>query len=514
MRQWVEELKVYVRARYPVLYLVSWEEERVRRQIGEMAREMKKKVISWTATEGFHEESDPGSAPAAGGVAPLDFGAGAAADKQGTPLAALDAVAHSADRALFLLQDFHPYLDEPKVVRRLRDLIVQLKQSYKTLVFLSPVLTLPRELDKDVTVLDVPLPDLAEISELLRRFLDSVRRDERFQVDMDPDLLERVAKASLGLTESQAQNVYAKAVVIDRRFSEEDLAVINAEKKQEIRKTGILEYFEHSESLRQVGGLDRLKRWLLERKASFSERAREYGLPPPKGLLLLGVQGCGKSLSAKAIAATWRLPLLRLDVGSIFSSYIGSSEENMRKAIKIAESVSPVVLWLDEIEKGFGGVKAGGSADAGASTRVFATFLTWLQEKTKPVFVVATANSIKDLPPELMRKGRFDEIFFIDLPSETDRREILRIHLRKRNRDPGKFGIEEIAAAAEGFNGAELEEGIISAMYAGFAQGRELTTEDVLRVVGETVPLSRTMREEIDALREWAAERARMASEA
>ncbi len=512
MKQWADEIKVYVRARYPILWLVTWEEERARRLLGEIARDMKKKLYAWTATDGFHEEH--AVAPAAGAVAaPIDFGAPAqgSADVR-SPLGALDYVFHSAERALFVLHDFHPHLDEPRVVRRVRDLVSVLKQSFKTLLIISPVLKLPTELEKDITVVDLPLPTLTELEEKLRKFLTDLVHDARFTIDLSDELIERTAKAALGMTESQAGNVFAKALVKDRKFSEEDLALINAEKEQEIRKSGTLEFFEHQESLAQVGGLDRLKRWLLDRKASFSEKARAYGLPQPKGILLLGVQGCGKSLAAKAIAATWRLPLLRLDVGAVFSSYIGSSEENMRRAIKTAESIAPVVLWLDEIEKGFGGVKGGGGADAGASTRVFATFLTWLQEKTKPVFVVATANSIKDLPPELLRKGRFDEIFFVDLPSDEERREIFRIHLRKRSREPARFDLEGLSRAAEGFNGAEIEEGIVSAMYAAFAQDREFNSADVRTAVEETVPLSRTMREDIEALRAWAVERARMAS--
>ncbi|MBI4577181.1 MAG: AAA family ATPase [Planctomycetes bacterium] len=462
MQDWLEEFKVYVRARYPILWLITWEEERARRILADLARETKKRLYLWTATEGFREERTETPALVA---EPLDFGAAAGAADDRSPLAALDAVAHSSERAVFVLHDFHAWLDDPKVVRRVRDLVATVTKSYKTLVFLSPVLKLPAELEKDVTVIDMPLPGLPELTGQLHRFLENLQRDRCFSIDLDPDLIERVARAALGLTEAQANHVFGKAVVIDRKFSEEDLAVINAEKRQEIRKSGILEFFDQDESLAQVGGLELLKRWFLDRQGAFSERARVYGLPEPKGLLLLGVQGCGKSLSAKAIATSWRLPLLRLDVGRIFGSYIGSSEENMRRALKTAESVAPVVLWLDEIEKGFGGVKSGASADAGASTRVFATFLTWLQEKTRPVFFVATANRIVDLPPELLRKGRFDEIFFIDLPGLAERREVFRIHLARRRRDPARYDLEGLAQAADGCSGAEVEQAIVSAMY-------------------------------------------------
>jgi SpoVK/Ycf46/Vps4 family AAA+-type ATPase len=250
----------------------------------------------------------------------------------------------------------------------------------------------------------------------------------------------------------------------------------------------------------------------MTRAAAFGAEAREFGLPEPKGLLLVGVQGCGKSLTAKAVASLWKLPLLRLDVGNLFGSYIGTSEENMRKAIKIAESLSPAILWLDEIEKGFSGVASSGMSDGGTTARVFATFLTWLQEKTKPVFVVATANAIDQLPPEMLRKGRFDEIFFIDLPTCTERESIIDIHLKKRRREPKRFAIERLARACEGFSGAEIEQAIISSLYDAFAQKRDITTEDIERAFAETVPLSTMMSEQVEAFRSWASDRARPAS--
>ncbi|MBI2920529.1 MAG: AAA family ATPase [Planctomycetes bacterium] len=510
-----EDLKVYVRARYPVLYLVSGEEERVARMLRGIGADLQKKVYFWTCSAGFEGASikdDLLEGPKPMFASPVDFGESSARSAgTKTPAGALDFVLNSAERALFVLQDFHAFLDDPVVVRRLRDVILNLKKSFKTLFLVSPVLKVPEEVERDVTVVDIPLPDEKELQVLLRSFLDSVRADGRITVSDDKDLFERVARAALGLAESQATNVFARAAVNDRKFSAEDLPLILAEKKQVLRKTGILEFFEHAESLTSVGGLDTLKRWLASRKDAFSDRARAYGLPQPKGLLLLGVQGCGKSLSAKAIAATWKLPLLRLDVGSLFSSYIGASEANMRKAILTAEGLAPVVLWLDEIEKGFAGMKGGGNADAGASMRVFSTFLTWMQEKTKPVFVIATANRIADLPPELLRKGRFDEIFFIDLPSAKEREEIFKIHIGKRKRDPAKYDLKGLASAAVDFNGAEVEEAIVAAMYRGFSEEREFAMPDVLGAVKETVPLAATMAEEIAALRQWARGRARQA---
>ena len=510
-----EDLKIYIRARYPVLYLVSGEEERVSRMLRGIGADLQKKVYFWSCSNGFEGASiknDLLDGPKPMYAGPVDFGE-SSANSPGTktPTGALDFVLNSAERAIFVLQDFHPYFDDPAVVRRLRDVITNLKKSFKTLFLVSPVLKVPEEIDRDVTVMDIPLPDEKELQVLLRSFLDSVKSDGRISVTEDRDLFERVSRAALGLSESQAANVFARAAVNDRRFTAEDLPLILAEKKQVLRKTGILEFFEHQESLGSVGGLDTLKGWLGSRKDAFGDKARAYGLPQPKGLLMLGVQGCGKSLTAKAIAATWKLPLLRLDVGSLFSSYIGASEANMRKVILTAEGLAPVVLWVDEIEKGFAGMKGGGNADAGASMRVFSTFLTWMQEKTKPVFVIATANRIADLPPELLRKGRFDEIFFIDLPSAKEREEIFRIHLTKRRRDAARFDLKALGAAAKNFNGAEIEESIVAAMYRGFSADREIAQADVIQSVTETVPLAATMAEEIDALRQWAKGRARPA---
>jgi SpoVK/Ycf46/Vps4 family AAA+-type ATPase len=289
------------------------------------------------------------------------------------------------------------------------------------------------------------------------------------------------------------------------------VGLILEEKKRVIRKSGILEYHDAQQNLSDVGGLEHLKEWIRKRSVAFSEQARSFGLPPPKGVLLLGVQGCGKSLSAKAISQVWNLPLLRLDMGRIFSSLVGSSEENMRRAISTAESVAPAILWIDEIEKAFAGTR-GGDSDAGTSSRVFGTFLTWLQEKSAPVFVIATANNIATLPPELLRKGRLDEIFFVDLPTPEERKEIFRIHLRQRRRAPEAVDLDALAAASEGFSGSEIEQAVVAALYDAFDHGRDLTTDDLLKATTASIPLSKTMKEEIDRLRRWAGDRARNAS--
>lgn len=490
-----EELELMIRSRYPIIYLITWEEMRLKRFIQSMATSLNKQLYTWSISTGMESN-------------------GRTVEENKTAEAALDFIEKSSDNAVFILKDFHPFLKEEMtiVIRRLRDLSVRLKRSYKTIIIVSPILTIPPELEKEISVLDFPLPTLQEVADLFKTMIRSVEASRKVAINATPDLLERAVKAALGLTENEAENVFAKALVSSASFDERDIPLIISEKKQIIRKTGLLEYFDLSETIKNVGGLENLKKWLGERSYAFTERAREYGLPQPKGLLLLGVQGCGKSLVSKAVASLWQLPLLRLDVGQMFNSYIGASEANMRKAIKIAESIAPVVLWLDEVEKGFGGVTGSGNSDAGTTARVFATFLTWLQEKTSPVFVVATANNIDNLPPELVRKGRFDDIFFVDLPSTAERKEIFLIHLRKRGRAPETFDIESLAAATEGFSGAEIEQAVIDALYRAFPQGRDILTSDIGAVINDTVPLSRTMSEDISRLRTWAKDRARPAS--
>jgi SpoVK/Ycf46/Vps4 family AAA+-type ATPase len=318
-------------------------------------------------------------------------------------------------------------------------------------------------------------------------------------------------KAALGLTLQEAENAFAKAIAHDRKIDAQDIQLVLAEKRQIIRKSGLLEYYPADDSLGSVGGMDLLKAWLRQRGTSFSDAARAFGLPEPKGLLLLGVQGCGKTLTAKAIAKEWNLPLLRLEMGKIIRGAMGVADDNLRRAIRVAESASPAVLWIDEIDKALSGL-SGSGGDGGAIARVFATLLTWLQDKTAPVFVVATANRLETLPPELLRKGRFDEIFFVDLPEPKERAEIFSIHIKRRGRDPAKYDCAALGTFTDGFSGTEIEQAIVSAMHLAFSQGVELNQEHLVLATRETYPLSKTLREEIQKLRTWAFERTRRAS--
>ncbi|MEA3404071.1 MAG: AAA family ATPase [Armatimonadota bacterium] len=490
-----QRIDVLIRARYSILYVVSWEEERVEKALKSIAGKRDKQMFTWTITRGMVQEGGKQSDPSTT-----------------DPLRALDFAMEHKDPALFVLRDFDPFLDDPTVERKLRDVARAFRASYKTLIIVSPVLEIPNHLEKDVTVIDFPLPDQEELQKLLAGIVKQVEGNPNIRIQLDEEGREQLVKAGLGLTASEAEDAFAKAVVLNARLGPEDIEVVLTEKEQIIRKSGILQFYSAEERFGHIGGLDSLKQWLGKRGKAFTEAARKFGLPQPKGVLLIGVQGCGKSLSAKAVSSLWRLPLLRLDVGSVFSGVVGSSEQNMRRAMRLSESIAPCILWLDELEKGFSGTQSSSFSDAGTTARVFGSFITWLQEKTEPVFVIATANDITALPPELMRKGRFDEIFFIDLPSESEREEIFRIHLEKRDRDPSKFDIAQLAQASEGFSGSEIEQVVISGLYDAFDEQRELTTQHMLSSIESTVPLSDTRREDIDALRSWAETRARPAS--
>ncbi len=487
------ELETLIRARYPIIYIVSLEEKRVEDALRSIAQARGKKIYFWTITQGM--VLNPNSQDNA----------------TRDPIAALNAVMDSRDQALFVLKDYHPFISDVTVTRRLRDLTVALKTSYKTLIILSPTLKLPLELEKEVTVVDYGLPDRDDLDQLLEGIIQSVKDNPQINTELTELERDQILKAAQGLTANEAENVFAKSLVEKHRF---DVDVILSEKEQIIRKSGILEYYPFSEQISDVGGLDLLKDWMEKRTVSFTEKARDFGLPAPRGVLLLGVQWCGKSLSAKAIGSLWRLPLLRLDMVRIFAGIVGSSEENMRKAIRVAESVAPCVLWLDELEKGLSGTQSSGMSDGGTTARVFGTFLTWMQDKRAPAFVVATSNDVTALPPELLRKGRFDEIFFIDLPSQEERKQIFKIHLQKRKRNPDDFDVDRLADATPGFSGAEIEACVVEALYDAFDEKRELTTESIIAAAHHTVPLAMTMRERIEDLRAWAATRARAASSA
>ena len=498
-----DELEILIRARYPIINIISWEEDRVLDHLREIAERRGKKLYTWSFNTGVVPYGTAQNSKLKTEAATKD------------PLNALNKVIENIEPAIFLFKDFHPFMASRNyaIVRRLREAAEALKNSYKTLVLVSPQMLLADDLEKDITVLDYPLPDLDILNNLLEIIIDDVKDNPQIEINLDEEGRGDILRAALGLTLKEAENVFAKALILNNRLDVDDIDIILSEKKQIIRKSGMLEYYEAEEGFENIGGLDLLKAWLMKRSMAFSDNAREFGLPSPKGALFLGIQGCGKSLCAKAVSAAWKMPLLRFDAGKLFESALGSSEENLRQAIKVAESVSPCILWIDEIEKAFGGSgSSGGSTDGGTSARIFGALLTWLAEKKSPVFVIATANDISRLPPELLRKGRFDEIFFVDLPNPVERQEIFRIQLEKRMRNSADFDLAALSTEAEGFNGAEIEEAVISALYEAYYAVHDVTQEDIVSSINATVPLSKTMKEHIQQLREWCTLRARPSS--
>ena len=496
------EIETLIRARYPILYLITNEEMRVQNMIVDIATKRQKKVFEWTFSNGI--------VPAGASIQSQKSRSASTKD----PLAALDQVIEQVEPAIYLFKDFHPFLTKNNfaIIRKLKDIALHLKNSFKTIILISPVMEIPAELDKEITVLNFPQPTKEDLGVMLDKIVAEVRDRKQIQIDLDDEGRERLLSAALGLTLGEAENVFAKIIVQNQRLSGDNVNEVFAEKQQIIRKSGLLEYYAANEDFSNIGGLSVLKDWLTKRSIAFTDEARAFGLPAPKGILLLGVQGCGKSLCAKAVSRLWQLPLLRFDMGRMFGSLVGSSEENVRRAIAVAGSVAPAVLWVDEIDKAFVGSQSSGATDGGTTARVFGTFLTWLSEKSAPVFVVATANDVSQLPPELLRKGRLDEIFYVDLPSEEERLEIFRIHLVKRGRDPKNFDLPLLVEASKDLSGAEIEEAIISALYDAFYSKQELTTAYVLNTLAQTVPLAKTMSEKIMSQRNWAAGRARNAS--
>ncbi len=488
-----EELSILIQAQYPLIYLVTSEEERAEQAIAGIAQaKPQRRVFVWTVTHGIVEYGQPRNITQHNTV---------------SPEAAIEWVTRQREPGLFVFKDLHHFYSAP-VIRWLRDAIASFKGTQKTIILMSPVQEIPIELEKEVAVIDFPMPDMAELNQVLTNQLEQYRGRR-----ISTEAREKLLKAALGLTRDEAEKVYRKAQVTAGRLTEEEVSVVLSEKKQLIRRNGILEYIEEDETIDSVGGLEELKRWLKQRSNAFTERAREYGLPQPKGMLILGVPGCGKSLIAKTTSRLWGLPLLRLDMGRVYDgSMVGRSEANLRNALKTAESISPAILFIDELDKAFAGGAGSADSDGGTSSRIFGSFLTWMQEKTSPVFVMATANRVERLPGEFLRKGRFDEIFFVDLPNTEERKEIFKIHLSKRRRDIARFDLDQLANICEGYSGAEIEQALIAAMYEAFAQDREFTQLDIIAAIKSTLPLSRTMTEQVTALRDWARQRARPAA--
>ena len=482
------KLTNYIRAGYAGIYLVSHEESRVEAELKAIAETLNYRLHAWSTTEGLVDTSD-GSIRAAT-----------------DPLEALQVVGELPENSIILLRDLHMFLQDnnPVLTRALKDALAVGKTKGKCLIVLGCRQVLPPELEREFTLLDFSLPDKSALGIVLDGICQSaklkpIKGDERDQI----------LDAASGLTCTEAENAFALSVVASKAVIPLNVAT---EKAQTVKRNGLLELVDCKEGLSDIGGLDVLKDWLLKRRDAFSAKATAYGLPSPKGLLIVGIPGTGKSLTAKATASVFGRPLLKLDAGKLYGSLVGQSEQNLRTVIQTAEAIAPCCLWVDEIEKGLSGSKSSGSTDGGTSARVLGSLLSWLQEKRSQVFVVATANDVTQLPPELLRKGRLDEMFFVDLPNQQERETIWGIQIRKHGRKPEKFDIGALAMGSEGFTGAEIEQSVIDSLYASFAEGREPGMLDISRALSEPVPLSKLMSEQIAGLRKWAQGRCRMAT--
>jgi ATP-dependent 26S proteasome regulatory subunit len=444
--------------------------------------------------------------------------AGAAAPRSAVyntadPVQALANLESMTIEAVFVLKDFHRHMENPVVIRRLRDVGQKFSANRRTLILTAPAIEMPPELASLVEFLDLPLPDKDRLREIIRETYTRLAGSHTLKLQLDSNGVDAMASNLRGLTEETAERAISQTVVARLALSPDCITDVLDAKKALLKRSEMLEFVDTTDNMTSVGGLDNLKRWLGQRHGAWDATATAFGLEPPKGVIILGVQGCGKSLCARAVAGEWKLPLVKFDTAAVYDKFIGETEKRIQKVFKVAEGLAPCVLWIDELEKVFAGSgPASASADAGVSSRLLASFLSWMQERKSAVFVAATCNNVTVLPPELIRKGRFDELFFVDLPSTAERKQIFAIQLTRRKRNPADYDLDNVAAAAKGFSGAEIESAVQTALYAAFARKQELSTEDLLTALSSTVPLSVTRAEEIVELRAWAKDRAVWAS--
>jgi len=481
--KFTDELTLLLKARYPIIYITTIEEDRVEYIIRKSIKtNLNRSIYSWDFIDGYtNNPNNEGFA-------------------KRNPVQALELIERLTPQtpALFLLKDFNRFLVDISISRKLKNITRILKLQPKTIIIIGSELNIPKELADLITVLQFQLPIDNEINYELKRLVESLN------IEINQQLLDNLTRACQGLSLERIRRVLSKIIATYKTIDENSIQLLLNEKKQLIRQTEILEYWSVNETISKIGGVDNLKDWLKKRKISFSVQASNYGLPTPRGLLLVGIQGTGKSLTAKAIATEWQLPLLKLDVGKLFGGIIGESESRLRKMIELAETISPCILWIDEIDKAF--TKNDSKGDGGTSNRVLGTFISWLSEKNKPVFVVATANNVDVLPLEIIRKGRFDEIFFLDLPQKQEREQIFKIHIQEFRPNNWKlFDYSKLAQLSESFSGAEIRQSIIEAMYQAFYEKREFTTEDICLALTQLVPLSQLENTQTLKLKNWAA---------
>lgn len=486
-----DELRLLVNSRHPIISVETSEEKRIEDLLSDVAAELDIPFFTWTVTQGL-----------------LRKGTDQAMYETEDPEKMLGNMAKMRGDGIFLLKDFARYLDQDRLLRRLRELAASFREAKRSIVLSAPVLKLPAELDDDAVPFRIELPDDVLLLKVVQATIAEFGMQARIKVELDTAGLKQVAQNLSGLTMEEARRTLAKCILERNKVDARTVSDVLEAKRNALRQEGTLTYLKAEANFADVAGLHNLKEWLHKRRGALSAEGRKFGLEPPKGVLITGVQGCGKSLCAKAVAGEWSLQLARFDAGSLYDKFIGESEKRLRKSLEIAEKLAPLVLWIDEMEKGFAASGSSADVDAGLTQRILATFLTWLQDRKPGVFLVATSNNINALPPELLRKGRFDEIFFVDLPDAEARAELFKIHLKKRGRDPAGFDLAAVASASEGFSGAEVEQAIVSALYTAFSKQAQLSTEILVAECHATRPLSVTRREEVERLREWARERA------
>ncbi len=514
----LERLKILLSSSTPIVVMETAEEMRAVRLVRAACSSLNLATFEWSIASGLVRcGSDVGEVVPETGF-PATSPGHDQSSAQGLynskePAQALSNLEAMSLEAAFVLKDFHRHMDDPVVVRRLRDVGQKFSTNRRTVIITAPSITIPAELRSLVEFLELPLPDKARLCQIIDETGVRVGKTRTLKRTLDSAGLDAMANNLRGLTEEEAERATSQAIVTRYGITSETVTDVLQAKKELLRHSGMLEFIDASENLASVGGLDNLKRWLAQRRGTWEDAARDFGLEPPRGAIILGVQGCGKSMCARAIAGEWKLPLVKFDTAAIYDKYIGETEKRIQKVFRVAEGLAPCVFWIDELEKVFAGSGPdSASVDAGVSSRILAAFLSWMQDRKAPVFVAATCNNVTVLPPELIRKGRFDELFFVDLPNQSERKQVFFIHLTKRKRNPAEFDLDRVAAAAKGYSGAEIEAAVQTALYAAFSSKQMVNTQGLLDALKATVPLSVTRSEEIEELRAWARQRAVPAS--
>ncbi len=525
MPDFLERLKVLINSSTPIVVMETVEEVRAVEAVRRSCAELNMAVFEWSIADGL-VRSGSGTPVVPGASLQMRLNAARHAADSGAPEPSHAAIYNTTDpvqalanmesmtiEAVFILKDFHRHLDNAVVVRRLRDVGQKFATNRRTLILTSPSIEMPAELASLVEYLDLPLPNKERLRQMVEQIFKRLSTTHTLQLKLDAAGVDAIANNLRGLTEEEGDRAITQALMTRYGLFPETVTDVLTAKKELLRHSGMLEFIDASENMAGVGGLENLKRWLAQRRGAWEQGARDFGLEPPRGMIILGVQGCGKSLCARAVAGEWKLPLVKFDTAAIYDKFVGETEKRIQKVFKVAEQLAPCVLWIDELEKVFAGSGPdSASADAGVSSRLLASFLSWMQDRKAPVFVAATCNNVTVLPPELIRKGRFDELFFVDLPNQSERKQIFAIQLSKRKRNPVNFDLDRVARAARGYSGAEIDAAVQGAMYAAYAQKVDVTTQALLEALKATVPLSTTRAEEIASLREWAKDRAVPAS--